>query len=120
MNMDDDQTVTTSDAGLGGVAADGSRAAARLLEVAARNADELLAEATAEADQLTASARENADQLLTAARTETQRLRADLEETRAQHNAEIARLQQIEQNHRDRMRRHLTDMLAQIETRPTA
>jgi cell division septum initiation protein DivIVA len=120
MNMDVDQTVTTSDAGLGGVAADGSRAAARLLEVAARNADELLAEAKAEADQLTASAREEADQLLTAARTEAQRVRADLEETRAHHSAEIARLQQIEQDHRDQMRRHLTDVLAQIEARPPA
>jgi cell division septum initiation protein DivIVA len=120
MNTHDDPTATTSDAGLGGIAADGSRAAARLLEVAARNADELLAEAKAEANQLTASAREKADQLLTAARAEEQRVRADLEETRAQQNAEIARLQQIEQDHRDRMRRHLTDVLAQIEARPPA
>jgi cell division septum initiation protein DivIVA len=123
MNTHYEPTPTTdadpdADPGSGGT--DGSRAAARLLEVAAPNAEELLAEAKAEADQLTASAREEADQILTAARTEAQRVRANLEETRAQHNAEIARLQQIEQDHRDRMRRHLTDVLAQIEARPPA
>jgi cell division septum initiation protein DivIVA len=124
MNTHDDPTITNPDdgpaAGPGGTAADGHRAAAQLLEVAARNADELLAEAKAEADQLKASAREEADQLLAAARTEAQRLRTDLEETRAQHNAEIARLQQIEQDHRDQMRHHLTDLLAQIEATPPA
>ena len=120
MNTHDDPKATASDAGLGGIAADGSRAAARLLEVAARNAEELLAEAKAKADRLTASAREEAIRLLNAARTEAQRVRADLEETRAQHSTEIARLQQVEQDHRDRMRRHFTDVLAEIEARPPA
>jgi cell division septum initiation protein DivIVA len=78
------------------------------LEVAALNADELLTEAKAEADRLVA-----------AARAEAERLRADLEAKRAQHRAEIARLEQVEQEHRERVRRHLTDMLAQIDARPS-
>lgn len=120
MNNHDDQGFATWDAAQGTSAANGSRAAARLLEMAARNADELVAEAKAEADQLTAPAREEADQILTAARTEVQRVRADLEETRVQHNEEFARLQQAEHDHRDRIRRHLTDRLAQIEASPQA
>jgi len=117
MTTNDDSTVTTADLAPTTSAADSSRAA-RLLEVAARNADELLADAKAEAQHLTASAREEADRLLTEAREEARRVRADLEETRAQHNAEIARLQQLERDHRERMRHHLTDLLAQIEAPP--
>src|SRR6187549_1224770 len=46
-----------------------STAAARLLEIAARNADQLLTEAQAEADEMKASARVEADEVLTEART---------------------------------------------------
>jgi cell division septum initiation protein DivIVA len=118
MNTHEEPTVTETPVVDESSPGDSSRAAARLLEVAARNAEELLTEAKAEADQVKSSAREEADLLLAAARAEAQRVRAELEETHAQHSAEIARLQQVEQDHRDRMRRHLTDVLAQIETRP--
>ena len=47
-------------------------------------------------------------------------MHADLEETHRQRNAEIARLQEVEQGHRDRMRTHLTEVLAQIEQPPPA
>ena len=88
----------------GASAGDGTRAAARLLEIAARNADELLDEARAEAtsivtaaqtdaDQLTASseaqakeltesAGAEADRVLAAAHTEADRVQAELEQTR--------------------------------------
>ena len=98
MDTHEDPTVTDTAAVFDNSPGDSSRAAARLLEVAARNAEELLAEANAEAEQVKGSAREEADRLLAAARAEAQRVRADLEETRAQHSAEIARLQQVEQD----------------------
>lgn len=108
----DTSTATTAEPST----ADVSGAVARLLEVAAHNADQLLAEATAEADHLVAAARDQADQVLSAARTEARQVRADLEETQAHLNSEVARLQQLEHDHRDRMRNLLTDMLAQVET----
>jgi cell division septum initiation protein DivIVA len=113
---DDDPMVSTAEAAH--VTSAGGSRMARLLEVAARNADELLADAKADADQLVVAARERAEQLLTAARTEAQQVRADLEATRAQLQAEIARLQQLEHDHRDRIRRHLTELLAQIDVSP--
>lgn len=122
----DDPRITTTDADPGGSpgvapsagAGDSSRAAARLLEVAARNAEELLVEAKAEAEQVTASAREEAEQLLRTARAEAQRVRDELEQTRDQYSAEVTRLEQLERDHRDRMRQHLTELLTQIEADP--
>jgi cell division septum initiation protein DivIVA len=139
MNTQNDLISATA-AATDGTAPDSSRAAARLLEVAARNADELLGEATAEAaslvataraeaDQLaaasraqaeglTTSARAEADQLLAAARTEAERVQSELEEKRAAQTAEIARLELLEQEHRERMRRYLTQLLKQMEPTP--
>ena len=95
----------------------GSQAAARLLEIAANNADQLMAESRAEAasmvatahadadqltaasqaeaDQLTSSARAEADQLLAAARTEAQRVSDEVEQHRTQQT------QELEQHRRD-------------------
>jgi len=86
-------------------------AAARLLEIATRNADELLGEARAEAasivatartdadrltessqaqaEQLTASASVEADRVLAAAHAEAERVHAELDQTRAEQNAEL-------------------------------
>ena len=97
-------------------ARDSSSAAARLLEIAARNADQLLTEAQAEADGMRASAREEADELLTEARAEAERVRADLEQSRNEANDEIATLRETGQSHRDQMREHLHEMLAKVET----
>jgi cell division septum initiation protein DivIVA len=96
-------------------AADSSAAAARLLEIAARNADQLLSEAQAEAETTRASARDEADQLVTEARAEAERIRAELEQSRSQANDEIARLRETEQEHRATMRQHLREMLAKVE-----
>lgn len=111
--------------------------AVRLLEIATRSADELLDEAKseaaalvataraeadqltaasqAEADQLTASARAEADQLLTAAHREAKRVHAELEEKRSQQQTEIARLEQLERDHKHGMRSHLSELLSQID-----
>jgi cell division septum initiation protein DivIVA len=77
-----------------------SQAAARLLELAANNADQLLAEATAEAtallaaanadaDQVTSSAVAEADQLLAAARDEAQQVTDEAEQARAQQATDL-------------------------------
>ena len=122
-------------------------AVARLLELAARNADELLAEskaaaAQAEADQVTASARAEADQLLAEARTESERVHAELEKSRTDQIAElnrhrttvlsevkarqtaleseVRRLEQLDADHRDRMRSYLTQQLEQLEPQADA
>ena len=118
MTAEQDSTVTGTDAGPALSTADSSDAAARLLEIAARNADELLDGARAEADELKRVAREEADRLLTAARSEAQQLRDELEEERAHRSAEIARLQQLEEEHRERVRRQLKELLAQVEGDP--
>lgn len=92
---------------------DGSRAAARLLEIAATNADQLVGEARAEAvsmvatahadaDQLTAAAhaeatqqtthaRTEADRVLAEARQEAERVTADLEHSRNEQSAQLER-----------------------------
>ena len=114
MKIVDDST----DASQGANTEDGSRAAVRLLEAAARNAEELLAEVKTEAAQLRASVREEVDRLRTEAEADAQRIRDDLENTRAQLNAEIARLQKIERDLRDQLRRHLSDLLAVVEAGP--
>ncbi|MEJ2847088.1 DivIVA domain-containing protein [Nocardioides sp. CCNWLW212] len=60
-----------------------SNAAARLLEIATRNADELVEEAKNEADEIVGSARTRAERLETEAKTKADRLEADAR-TRAQ------------------------------------
>jgi cell division septum initiation protein DivIVA len=90
-------------------------AAARLLEIAARNADQLLTEAQAEANEMKASARVEADEVLTEARTEAERVRSELEQSRTEANDEIAKLRDTEKAHRDRMRDHLHELLAKVE-----
>jgi len=116
---------------------DSSHAAARLLEMAVCNAAELLdevkSEATmlvakaradadqlsaasqADADQLTTSAKAEADQLVAAAESEAQAVYARLDEERAQTAAEIARLSQLEHEHRAVLRSHVTELLTQID-----
>jgi cell division septum initiation protein DivIVA len=116
---------------------DGAEAAVRLLEIATRSADELVDEATAEAaslvasaqadadqlaaaskakaERLTASARAEADQLLAAARAEAERVQAVSEHKRTTQAAEISRLEELEQSHKEHLRSHLSELMAQIE-----
>ncbi len=119
---------------------DGTEAAVRLLEIATRSADELIGEAKAEAaslvataqadadqlaaaskakaDRLTASARAEADQLLAAARTEAERVHVESEQKRTEQAAEISRLEELEQSHKEHLRSHLSELMAQIEPTP--
>jgi cell division septum initiation protein DivIVA len=107
----------------------GISGAARLLEIATRNADELLDEARAEAASITAVAHADAERV----RAELERMRrehndeldrhgatvlADLAERRAALEAEVARLEQLGQQSRARMRGYLTEQLAQLESTP--
>jgi cell division septum initiation protein DivIVA len=79
-----------------------SQAAARLLEMAANNADEIVAEAKVEAaelraaaqkdaDQVTSTATAEADQVLSTARTEAQRLTDEAGQLGARQTEELAR-----------------------------
>ena len=111
---------------------DNAIAAARLLEVAARNADELLEEARAEAASIVAAAHADAKQVqaeleqerrqqsdeLDRDRTTALAELAGLAERRAALEAEVAQLEQLEQENRDRIRTYLTDQLAQITSTP--
>jgi cell division septum initiation protein DivIVA len=119
-------TLTTEEHGAS--AGDGTSAAARLLEIATRNADELIGEARAEAasivamaqtdadrltessqaqaEQLTASARAEVDRVLAAAHADAARVHAELEQTRAEQNAELDR--------------HRTTVLADLAKRQAA
>ena len=134
-------TGSTDEVGAPTPAPDHSAAAVRVLEMATRSADELVVEAKAEAaslvataqadadqlaaasqdeaDKLTASARAEADQILAAARAEAEKVTAELEEQRTERTAEINRLQRLEQDHRDRMRDHLSTLMKQIDPNPT-
>lgn len=112
-------------------------AAARVLEAATVVGDQLVADAQAEADALLATAREEAEALRAATHaevdvvtdalarhreeqvTELDRERHDalsaLTEEKAALKQEIASLQQLESDYRARLRRHLSDQLAQLD-----
>lgn len=103
----------------------GPRAAANLLEMAARDAETWVAEARAEAealvraghaeaDRLTTSARSEAHQLLNDARVEAERIRAEMDQAKGVHTTEVARLHRLEDDARDQLRSHLTTILAQV------
>jgi DivIVA domain-containing protein len=69
--------------GAPGTVAEASSAAARLLEIATKNADELVSDAKDQADRIIGEARAKADRLESEARTKAERLEADAR-TRAQ------------------------------------
>ena len=111
---------------------------ARLLEVAARNADQLMTEAKneaervttaaqadadrvttaaqAEADRVTTAAQAEADRLVGEARMEAERIRSETEKSKTDATQAIAGLRQTEREHRERMQTHLQEMLARVES----
>jgi DivIVA domain-containing protein len=114
-----------------GVRRESSVYAARLLERAAVNADQIVAEAQNAADSLVSAARVEAEQLLAASRTETERAAVEIDEHRTKVlteveeiksglEARIASLRQQEDDNRDRLRRHFTEQLAQLDAEPQA
>lgn len=114
-----------------------SVASARLLEMAAVTADQLVTDAKAEVDSLMTAAHAEAEQLITASRSEAERVTAELARGREQQAAELDQhrttvlaevtdrkaaleakvelLRQLESEHRNRLRRHLTEQLAQLD-----
>jgi len=114
--------------------------AARLLEMAGNTADQLVADAQAEAGSLLSAAHTEADRLISASRSEAVRVMAELARGKEQQTAELEHhratvlaevadrkaalkakvetLQQLESEHRNRLRRQYAEQLAQLEDEP--
>lgn len=112
-------------------------APARMLELAATTADQLVAGAQTEAESLVATAQAKADAILGASHHEAGRVAAELSRTRHEQHAElereratalagladeraaleaqIAALRQMQSDHRNEMRRHLTQQLTLLD-----
>ena len=112
---------------------DASNAAARLLEIATRNADELVEEAKNDADRIIAEARTKSERLDVESRTKADRLEADartraqmldsetaerrrqmfgdLEKERDKLNAEVENLRSFEREYRSRLKSYFTQQL---------
>ncbi len=120
--------------------ADASNAAARLLEIATRNADELVEDAKNEADKivgeartkaerLEAEAKSKADRLESDARTRSQMLDSETAEKRAQMfgelekerdklNIEVENLRSFEREYRSRLKSYFTQQLEALDSAP--
>ena len=114
-----------------------SNAAARLLEIATRNADELVAEAKDEADRIVGEARTKAERLDAESKGRADRLEADarrraemldgetaerrqqmfgeLEQERDKLKAEVENLRSFEREYRARLRSYFTQQLEALE-----
>jgi DivIVA domain-containing protein len=117
--------------------ADASSAAARLLEIATRNADELVSDAKEEADKIVAAARTKAERLEAETKTKTDRLEQDartratmldsetearrkeifggLEKERDSLTVEIENLRSFEREYRSRLRSYFTQQLEALD-----
>lgn len=118
-----------------------SPSAARLLEMTARDTDQWRSDARAEAAQTVAAAQEEADALVRSAQREAagmveaarleaartldearataQGVQAESERLRTRAETEVARLQQVAADHSQHLRRHLNDVLGQLDPAPT-
>ncbi len=114
-----------------------SNAAARLLEIATRNADELVEEAKEEADKIVGSARTKAERLESESKGKSDRLEADarqrsqmldsetaerrqqmfgdLEKERDKLNGEVENLRSFEREYRSRLKSYFTQQLAALD-----
>lgn len=112
-------------------------AAARMLELAASTADQLVADSQLEAESLVTTAQAKADAILEASRKEADQVAAELTrnkeeqiatldrerataltglaEEKASLEAQIATLGQLQSDHRDQMRQHLTEQLSLLD-----
>jgi DivIVA domain-containing protein len=115
-----------------------SNAAARLLEIATRNADELVEDAKNEADKIVAEARTKAERLDSESRTKADRLEADartraqmldsetaerrrqmfgdLEKERDKLNHEVEGLRSFEREYRSRLKSYFSQQLEALDT----
>lgn len=114
-----------------------SNAAARLLELATRNADELVDEAKNEADKIVGAARTKAERLEAEAKTKADRLEADarqrsqmldsetaerrqqmfgdLEKERDKLSSEVETLRSFEREYRSRLKSYFTQQLEALQ-----
>ena len=117
--------------------ADASSAAARLLEIATRNADELVNDAKDEADKIIGAARTKAERLESETKTKADRIESDartraqmldseteakrreslstLENDRTSLNNEIETLRSFEREYRSRLKSYFSQQLATLE-----
>ena len=115
-----------------------SNAAARLLEIATRNADELVDEAKNEADKIVGEARTKAERLESESKTKADRLEADartraqmldsetaerrrvmfgdLEKERDKLNGEVENLRSFEREYRSRLKSYFSQQLEALNT----
>jgi DivIVA domain-containing protein len=122
--------------------ADASSAAARLLEIATRNADELVTDAKDEADKIIGAARTKAERLESEIKTKTDRLESDartraamldsetearrkeifgnLEKEKDALNGEIEGLRSFEREYRSRLKSYFTQQLESLDGTTTA
>ncbi len=119
---------------------DASNAAARLLEIATRNADELVDSAKDEADRIVGEARTKAERLETESKTKADRLEADartrsqmldsetadrrkqlfgeLEREREKLNGEVENLRSFEREYRSRLKSYFSQQLESLNNTP--
>jgi DivIVA domain-containing protein len=117
--------------------ADASSAAARLLEIATRNADEIVGEAKDEADKIVGEARTKAERLESESKTKADRLESDartrsqmldsetaerrqqlfgeLEKDKERLNAEVENLRSFEREYRSRLKGYFQQQLAALD-----
>ncbi|MCR1781613.1 DivIVA domain-containing protein [Nocardioides carbamazepini] len=115
-----------------------SNAAARLLEIATRNADELVEDAKNEADKIVGEARTKSDRLASEAKVKSDRLESDartraemldaetaerraqlfgdLEKERDKLSAEVETLRSFEREYRSRLKSYFTQQLESLQT----
>jgi len=90
-------------------------AAARMLEVAAVTADRLVADAEKEAESVLATAQAAADEIAEAGRNENARVLGRLADEKAELEAQIATLREMESEQRRQMRSHLNEHLELLD-----
>ncbi len=117
--------------------ADASSAAARLLEIATRNADELVGEAKDQADKIVGEARTKAERLEAESKVKSDRLESDartrsqmldsetaerrqqlfgdLEKEKDKLNAEVENLRSFEREYRSRLKSYFQQQLAALD-----
>jgi len=117
--------------------ADASSAAARLLEIATRNADELVGEAKDQADKIIGEARTKAERLEAESKVKSDRLESDartrsqmldsetaerrqqlfgdLEKEKEKLNAEVENLRSFEREYRSRLKSYFQQQLAALD-----
>ncbi len=120
--------------------ADASSAAARLLEIATRNADELVGEAKDEADKIVGEARTKAERLESESKIKSDRVESDartrsqmldsetaerrqqlfgdLEKEKDKLNAEVENLRSFEREYRSRLKSYFTQQLEALDAGP--